>query len=89
MTPPHQQTLVKKISDLWNLTDANMAGPLVELYLAELLELSGCMITEFQNSQILIVSLKNNNNMIFKCINGTAMPTKSENDVILCLQLLS
>ena len=56
MTPPHQQTLVKKISDLWNLTDANVTGPLVELYLAELLEVSGSMITELQNPHILIVS---------------------------------
>ena len=56
LTPVHQQMIVKKIADLWNVMDMTVTVPLLEVFLAELVELSGFVVTELPNTHILLVS---------------------------------
>ena len=56
LTPALQQLLVERIRDLWALLDLTESGPLLDSYLAELLELSAFVITELQNTDLLKVS---------------------------------
>ena len=55
LTPELQQPLVERIRDFWASVDLTESGPLLDTFLAELLELSAFVITELQTTDLLKV----------------------------------
>ena len=55
LTPALQQSLVERIRDLWAPLDLTESGPMLDTFLAELLELSAFVITELQTTDLLKV----------------------------------
>lgn len=53
LTPALQQLLVDRIRDLWAPLDLTETGPLLDSFLAELLELSAFIVTDLQNTDML------------------------------------